>query len=153
MIDITWESPLPADYDIGAISKFCEMIAVTCGVREDENVSIVFVSNEEICELNTSYRNKSEPTDILSFAFKEVEPWPSGDSDSLLGEMFISVEMIATNAQYFHVDEMEELKRVIIHGFLHLLGYDHETNEEHEVMLYKQEKILEQLTNFSLKKL
>lgn len=151
MVDIQTEATFESKYNLSAIYQFCNAAAKACGVNDEEQVSVVFTNNEEIAKLNASYRNKDEPTDVLSFAFNETEAWPDPEGNNVLGEVFISTQMLSTNAVYFDVDEDEELKRLIIHGFLHLLGYDHETNSEAEPMLQKQEKILTQFVSFLLK--
>jgi len=69
---------------------------------------------------------------------EEGEPYSAGD-------IIISLETVEENSKYFKVSYEEELKRVLIHGILHLMGLDHETNSEDEEMLIKQEKILKDL--------
>ena len=153
MIEILWESSLPRPYDPQAVKDFCEEAADVCGLGPGQEISLVFTTDEQICRLNGEYRNKAEPTDVLSFAFGEAEGWPADQNEGLLGEVFISTQMIGENAAYFQVDEEEELKRLIVHGFLHVLGHDHQTNNEEEPMLKKQEKILKQLAHLNLKNL
>lgn len=150
MIEILWEASLPPIYSRKDVEIFSEKASKLCGLEENQEISLVFTTNEQISRLNEAYRNKPEPTDVLSFAFEEVENWP--EKYGAVGEVFISTQMLAENAVYFNVDEEEELKRLIVHGFLHVLGHDHTTNNKDEPMLIKQEEILSRLSYLSLKK-
>lgn len=112
--------------------------------RSGWEVSVVFCGDPFIQELNRRYRGIDEPTDILSF--------PSGGSLAdreasryLAGDLVISLETLAENARYFKVSEDEELRRLLIHGILHLDGMDHATNDAAEPMLLLQEEILKGL--------
>lgn len=113
-------------------------------------LSISFVSDDEIQELNKVWRNKDMPTDILSFVqsdnIDEIEFWPEMEEDNnVLGDMIISISAIERNCENFNVTFDEELNRILIHGVLHLLGYDHKTNDSSEPMLLLQEKILSEI--------
>ncbi len=128
----------------------------TLGVAPCE-LSVSFVGDPYMQELNRSYRGKDESTDILSFVQDEdVEDfiWPelsfNGDSAppaefKVLGDMVISIDTLKRNAQSFSVDFDEELFRLLIHGLLHLLGFDHASNDASEPMLVQQEQILMKL--------
>ena len=101
-------------------------------------VSIVLVNNEEIHRLNKEYRNIDAPTDVISFALADgLDQYPYE-----LGDIFISIDKVKQQAiDYGHSVE-RELGFLIVHGMLHLLGYDH-INEEHEKAMFQiQEQIL-----------
>lgn len=98
-------------------------------------IAIIFSNNDFIHKLNKEFRGKDEPTDILSFPYEKDQKDPEGD-------LIISLEMLKENSLYFQVQEQEELKRLTIHGILHLMGWDHTTNDGSEPMLQKQEEIL-----------
>jgi len=120
-------------------------------------LSLSFVSDTAMQELNRTYRDKDESTDILSFVQDDdVEDfcWPelsfSGDSAPpvelrVLGDMVISIDTLKRNAQSFSVGVDEELFRLLIHGLLHLLGFDHASNDATEPMLVQQEQLLMKL--------
>jgi probable rRNA maturation factor len=95
--------------------------------RKEETLSIAVVDKKEMEELNSRYRNKQEPTDVLSFdlscEFLESKKVMG------LGEVVICPEKIRENAEKFNIDFKKELTKVLIHGILHLLGYDHEKSE------------------------
>ena len=114
---------------------------------EDGDFSIHFVSDEEIRALNRSYREKDEATDILTFALSDGDAFPEIEGEEKeLGDIFISLESMHRNADAFSVSDDEELHRLLIHGVLHLLGYDHSTNDfSTEPMLIKQEGMMKEL--------
>jgi probable rRNA maturation factor len=117
--------------------------------RDSWDLSVLFCSNPWIQKLNAQFRNKDEPTDVLSFVLGETA---SDDFDCrgrpwyLPGDIVISLETLAENARYFQVSEDEELRRLLIHGILHLDGMDHDTNEKDQPMLRLQETILAELS-------
>ncbi|MGB8001758.1 MAG: rRNA maturation RNase YbeY [Anaerobacillus sp.] len=119
------------------------------GVEPESEVSIMFVDNSRIKEINRDYRGKDQPTDVISFALDDEEdgddPLIFGDQvPHLLGEIVISVQKIADQAaEYGHSFE-RELGFLTVHGFLHLLGYDHMTEEDEKEMFGKQKVLLEQ---------
>ena len=101
-------------------------------------LSVLFCNNRYIKELNAQYRNKGEATDVLSFSLGETDP----DGNFLAGDIVISLEALEENARFFKVSVSEELRRLLVHGILHLTGMDHATNDPGEAMLKIQEEIL-----------
>ncbi|MDR2094182.1 MAG: rRNA maturation RNase YbeY [Treponema sp.] len=110
--------------------------------RDNWDLSVVFCSDVFIRRLNTEYRGKDEATDVLSFPLGTVLEGEDGQSRYLPGDIVISLETLRENAGYFQTPEEEELRRLLIHGILHLDGMDHTTNDEKEPMLQLQEKLL-----------
>ncbi len=119
---------------------------------DNEEISVLFCSDEFIKELNSQYRNIDSATDVLSFENGEEYE----DEEGLwknVGDIAISLETLPKNAEYFEVDTNTELKRLIIHGILHLNGMDH--GEEHiekgvvptDEMLILQENLLADLSD------
>lgn len=117
-----------------------------------EEISVLFCSDNFIKELNNQYRNIDAPTDVLSFENGEEYEDDEGVWKSV-GDIAISLETLPKNAEYFEVDTNTELKRLLIHGILHLNGMDH--GEEHiekgisptDEMLSLQENLLSELSN------
>ena len=101
------------------------------------DLSIFFCNNQIIQKLNKQYRNLDESTDVLSFIMGE-----NAGERFLPGDIVISLEKVAENAKDYDVLPKEELQRLIIHGILHLVGMDHESNDDNEEMLILQEKLL-----------
>lgn len=116
------------------------------GVSDNTEVSITFVNDEEIQELNKVYRNIDSATDVLSFAFDEDgtdEPSFAGIGDiHLLGEIIISVERAEIQAQEYGHSLDREIGYLAVHGLLHLLGFDHIDEEEGREMREHEERIL-----------
>lgn len=116
--------------------------------NETRDFSVTFVSDDEIKNLNREYRNIDSPTDILTFRLADGEddfPSPEGE-DEEMGDIFISLESMKRNASEFGVGENDELRRLLLHGLMHLRGWNHETNDfNSEPMLIEQERILREI--------
>ena len=116
--------------------------------NETGDFSVTFVSDDEIRNLNREYRNIDSPTDILTFRLADGEDdFPSPEGEEMeLGDIFISLESMRRNASEFGVDENDELRRLLLHGLMHLRGWDHRTNDfTSEPMLIEQERILKEI--------
>lgn len=103
---------------------------------EDAEISVALVSQDEITKLNEEFRGIDEPTDVLSFLY-EVVP-------RISGEIVISPAYVRDQAQRFKTTFEKEFLQVLIHGVLHLLGYDHETKTEEAELMWKKQKELEE---------
>jgi probable rRNA maturation factor len=113
---------------------------------DDIEISIVFTGDDSITKLNKMYRDKEEPTDVLSFCQNDdTNDFSSEIQSNCLGDIIISLDTLKKNTNYFKVTFEEELNRLLIHGILHLVGMDHETNNSDEKMLLFQEKILKKI--------
>lgn len=115
------------------------------GDIEDRNfeLSIAFIGPKKIRELNKQYRKINEATDILSFSEADSAKKSRGKSvpeNGFLGEMVICLKQVRENAKSDGKSLKEELTWVVIHGVLHLLGYDHEKNEAEAALMRKKEK-------------
>ncbi|AYO30293.1 rRNA maturation RNase YbeY [Biomaibacter acetigenes] len=116
-------------------------------VPQDAEVSVVLVDDAYIRELNRQYRAKDTHTDVLSFAMRESVPEEKaieGDpgAEQLLGDIVISVERAREQAEEYGHSFERELGYLAVHGVLHLLGYDHEKEEDRKIMRQKEEEIL-----------
>ncbi|TCW60067.1 rRNA maturation RNase YbeY [Treponema sp. J25] len=123
------------------------MLRVLEVLKKDRwEVSLVLCTNKLMTQLNSQYRGKNESTDVLSFALGETYQDEEGEEVFLAGDLVISLETLEENARYFNVSVDEELRRLVIHGILHLAGMDHATNDQKEPMLILQEQILAELS-------
>jgi probable rRNA maturation factor len=102
-------------------------------------LSIALVDDAEIAQLNTEYRGKWRPTDVLSFSLLEGEH--GGHRGKLLGDVVISVETAAAQSAARRRGLDEEVARLLIHGVLHLLGHDHERDDEARLMEAEQRRL------------
>ena len=131
------EVPLPSWTKRAGV--FIRRVLETIGHKNWE-VSVLFCSNRYIKTLNARYRDKDEPTDVLSFELGETSA-----GRYLAGDIVLSLDALEENARFFSVPEDEELRRLLVHGILHLAGEDHGTNKPEEPMLKHQEEILSHL--------
>ncbi|MDR2467468.1 MAG: rRNA maturation RNase YbeY [Spirochaetaceae bacterium] len=149
-IDISAEEvPLPAWTDDAKsfIEKTLQLLN-----HNNWDLSVLFCSNSFIQVLNARYRGFDMPTDVLSFSLGE---WNCSENEKrfLAGDIVISLQTLAENAREFNVGEDEELRRLLVHGILHLDGRVHDVHElneaalQNEPMLVLQESILVQLKN------
>lgn len=129
-------------------ASFCKKILRKLSLDNCE-LSVVFCNNEFIRGLNMKFRGRDEPTDILSFSQEEADGFPE-KGERVLGDMVISLDMLRANCSRFCVKEEEELKRLLIHGILHLSGRDHRNTDPRQPMLILQEKILHELSEETL---
>lgn len=124
-----------------------DLDALLAYLNEDGDFSIHFITDEEMRNLNNSFRGKDEPTDILSFAINDGDEFPLMEGEEReIGDIFISVESMKRNAEFFSISAGEELRRLLVHGLLHLRGMDHSSNDfSSEPMLIEQERIMKAL--------
>lgn len=129
--------------DENDLVKVIEKVSELLGV-ESSIVSIVLVDNEYIHKINKEYRNVDRETDVISFAFMDDETNPeSGVTD--LGEIYISLEKAYSQSKEYGHSFKRELCFLLTHGLLHLLGYDHMTEEDEKEMFGLQEEVLNSL--------
>jgi probable rRNA maturation factor len=130
------------------LEKLLEAAAIYENLQENAEVSVTFVDNDRIQEINHQYRHKNQPTDVISFALEEMgedEMQIIGDEmPRVLGDIVISIPKAHEQAEEYNHSFMRELGFLTVHGFLHLLGYDHETSEDEKEMFTRQKDILEQ---------
>lgn len=140
-----------ADYPVDAellstLNRVLEAAATTEGVAGEAEVSLTLVDDAAIRELNRTYRGVDAPTDVLSFALEETAPEEPGytdpGEDRLLGDIIISVPTAVRQAGEYGHSLARELAFLAVHGFLHLLGYDHATAAGAADMEARQEAIL-----------
>jgi len=131
---------------INLLEEIIKFAAKKEKVTQEAEVSINFVNNKEIQELNRNYRQKDQPTDVISFALQEPVDGEldivGEDIPLVLGDIVISVEKAEEQAREYNHSFERELCFLAVHGFLHLLGYDHMTEKDEKEMFQKQELIL-----------
>ncbi len=128
-----------AEIDQRRIQKLIANIFENEGLTPDTILNIVFTDNAYIHELNKRFLDRDLPTDVLSFNV-HTEYLPS--ELHILGDVYISVEKADQQAEQFHVQLQDELERLVIHGILHLIGYEHDDPEQQEKMETLTEKYL-----------
>ncbi|MBN2268257.1 MAG: rRNA maturation RNase YbeY [Acholeplasmataceae bacterium] len=122
-----------SDFETKKISRLLKKIFRK--IKEKNNMSIVFVSLDKIQELNKTFRQIDKATDVLSFPNDDIE-------DKTLGDIFISLDKAKEQAESYGHSFEREVGFLAVHGYLHLMGYDHHTKEDEEKMIQMQESIL-----------
>ena len=108
---------------------------------DNAELSILLVDDEEISVINSEYRHKEGPTDVIAFAMGDGE---YGDINSnILGDVVISLDTAKKQALERNIDIIEEISLLLTHGILHLHGYDHEVDEAGRVDMERKEKELQ----------
>jgi probable rRNA maturation factor len=110
---------------------------------KDTSFNLIIVDNEYIHNLNKEYRGIDRETDVITFALEDEDTLIIGDNERILGDIYISIDRARSQAEEYGHSFLRELSFLAVHGFYHLLGYDHQTKEEEEVMFGKQEEVLE----------
>ena len=135
--------------DLRRIRRTVREAAKHLGCPERE-VSLLFVDNEAISEINRQYLNRPGPTNVISFSqtegdFGHINPL-------LLGDIVISAERAVSDAQAGNLDVNDEIDFLVIHGLLHLLGYNHEGSDEREAMQMREmeNEIFKKLRGFGV---
>jgi probable rRNA maturation factor len=106
-------------------------------------ITIIVTDDAYIRNINREFRGLNEPTDVISFSNRE-NPFPEIDpSQEEIGDIYISLERAERQSHEYRETLLDEVKRLIIHGILHLIGYDHErSDEDEELMLQKEDELI-----------
>ena len=111
---------------------------------ENTTFNLIIVDNEYIHELNNNYRHIDRETDVITFALEDEDTLVVGGDERILGDIYISIDKARSQALEYGHGLLRELAFLAVHGFYHLLGYDHMTEEDEKVMFKKQEEVLEE---------
>lgn len=150
-LDLFDETNQLSEEQIKMVQTLLDFAGGHIGLAEDTEMSVTFVNNERIKEINQTYRNKDVETDVISFALEDEvegdmlisyelldEPMPTN-----IGDIIISVEKTASQAKEYGHSFDRELGFLAIHGFLHLNGYDHMNELDEKEMFGLQKEILD----------
>lgn len=141
-----------ADY-VDLIDRLIQYAADAEEITEEAEMSITFVDNNEIQIINRNYRQKDAPTDVISFAMQEEgegeQQIIGAEIPIVYGDIIISVDKAKEQAEEYEHSVERELGFLALHGFLHLLGYDHMNEADEKKMFGRQEEIL---NGFGLKR-
>ena len=151
-IEISVEEKFRGLVDEDLAGRIAQQVLKAEGVSPPCEVSLVFTDSETVRRLNRDYRGVDEPTDVLAF---QMLPQKEGDSSFALpsdgvlrlGEVIISYPQALEQAREQGHSTEKELALLIIHGILHLLGYDHEKPEEERKMRAREKELLEEVAS------
>ena len=109
---------------------------------KNASITIIITDDAYMRDINREFRAHDEPTDVISFSNRD-NPFPEIDDDNEeIGDLYISIERADRQAQEYRVSLDDEVKRLIVHGILHLVGYDHERSDsDEEIMLRKEDEL------------
>jgi probable rRNA maturation factor len=137
---------IPDEYtsliDSLSLRKNIQLLLIDLDIPEVTEFSVAFVSDERIRELNQDFRGIDAPTDVLSFPSDEINP---EDGTTYIGDIIISMDTVQKQSDSAHISQIDEIHLLIIHGLLHLVGYDHDTEENKQDMWDIQSKLLQLL--------
>lgn len=146
IIDSIDETDELTEEQLKTVEDLLQFAAEKENVKQDAELSVTYVTNERIQEVNKEYRDKDQPTDVISFALEEMgedEIEIVGlDHPPILGDIIISIPRAKEQAIEYGHPFMRELGFLAVHGFLHLLGYDHINEEDEKKMFAKQKDLL-----------
>ncbi len=140
------------DEKIKLIEDILNFAGSYLNLPEDTEMSVTLMDNEHIHEINKKYRGVDKPTDVISFAIEEDDPdevpiiLPEDEEFDIpknIGDIMVSMDKVKEQAEYLDHSEERELGFLVVHGFLHLNGYDHMKEDDEKEMFGLQREILD----------
>ena len=128
--------------ELDVLNEYIKYVVKKLGLERCE-FNIIIIDNEKIREINREYRNIDAETDVISFALED-NPDIVYEDFRLLGDIYIAVDLAYDQAIEYNHSREREVCFLATHGLLHLLGYDHMTEEEEKEMFGKQEELLKE---------
>jgi probable rRNA maturation factor len=149
-INVLIDGEFEEHLDAGWLQRIAEQVLTLQSVAPEAELGLVITSQEKVRELNRHYRDKDKPTDVLAFPMLAAEEDPASfipppDGIRHLGEVIISYPQAALQAGERGYSTDKEIAILVIHGILHLLGYDDETPEPRKLMQAREQEILSQI--------
>ena len=142
MVDFFNETDINLDKEFQIVKKVLEHGREKLNVC-DASFNVIIVDNDYIHNLNKEYRHIDRETDVITFALEDDKTF--NPEERILGDIYISIDKAKSQAEEYGHSFIRELCFLAVHGFLHLLGYDHMKKEEEEVMFKLQEEILDEM--------
>lgn len=135
------------EVDLPALRALAELVVAEEGFPESSEVTVLLVSDDEMGSYNQRFLTRSGPTDVLAFPVEDLKPGVAPERDVndpplLLGDIIVAPEYIFRQAEEYGVTFDDEISLMVVHGLLHLLGYDHQTDDEAEMMETRERQIL-----------
>lgn len=130
--------------EIKELETVRKVLEYACSKEKLEKVcfNVIIVDNDYIHELNKNYRNIDRVTDVITFALEDEKDIVEPNRVRMLGDIYISIDKAKSQAEEYGHSLLRELSFLAVHGFYHLLGYDHMNKEEEVIMFQKQEEVL-----------
>ena len=140
------------EQDLKLVKNLLDFASQKLGLTDDTEMSVTFMNNDEIQQINRQYRGLNKPTDVISFAIEEdpdEEDVINFDDELMkeiprnLGDIFVSIDKVHEQAVDLGHSNQRELGFLVVHGFLHLNGYDHMRPTDEDEMFSLQREILD----------
>ena len=130
--------------EIKELEKVKEVLIYATEKEKLKNIefNVIIVDNNYIHNLNKAYRNIDRETDVITFALDDEDKVKTEGDIDILGDIYISIDKAKEQAEEYGHTFLREITFLAVHGFYHLLGYDHMNEEEEKVMFQKQEEVL-----------
>lgn len=145
-VDDEQDDPIPAE-ELAALAHLAEMVLAAEGLAPKTTVSLTLVDEDTIARLNRTHMGKTGPTDVLSFPIEDAAPGRPPQAAAAgppvaLGDVFIAPGVVRSNADRDGVRFDDELALMVVHGLLHLLGWDHMEEEDAVAMETREGELL-----------
>lgn len=137
-VEVIWERGNPADFGLD-IESLAAQVLEGEGALRGRPVVIVVTGDEAVRALNREFLGIDEPTDVLSFPYEGPEEFPAAE-DQPFGEIFVALPTVERQAAEYGLPPAKELAHVVVHGILHLCGYDHTAGPEEEARMRAREE-------------
>jgi len=137
-VDVIWERGEPSAFDV-ALGALAATVLAGEGAPQGRPVIIVITGDEAVQALNREFLGIDEPTDVLSFPYEGSEVFPMPDEQPF-GELFVALPTVERQAREYGLPVAKELAHVVVHGILHLCGYDHAVSAEEEARMRAREE-------------
>lgn len=131
------------NFDLERLGKVCDIIIENEGLAARGKIDVIFVDDHFIHDLNLRFRGIDRPTDVLSFELSATPFTGTFEADDIGGEVYVSVDHAIEQAKEQEIPFPEEIARLVFHGLLHLAGYEHQTEQEEQMITDKTEVYLE----------
>lgn len=136
---------------IDLVEDVLQFASKALSLKDNTEMSVTFVNNDEIKEINSKYRGVDRATDVISFAIEDgdddfpliMDDETAAEIPENIGDIFVSIDKVAEQAEFLDHSYERELGFLVVHGFLHLNGYDHMKQEDEDVMFPLQRKIMD----------
>lgn len=143
MFTLNFISQPQFSYNQKVVDEIVRNISKVVHIAQNGTLNLVFLDPDSIKNLNNIYRKKDTPTDVLSFHY--FEDFSDVAPDDIAGEIVFCEEKIVSQWIEYGLGSEKEFYKLLIHSLLHILGYDHENDDDYEAMSIKEEKIWESI--------
>ncbi|MBR3225240.1 MAG: rRNA maturation RNase YbeY [Atopobiaceae bacterium] len=145
-VDLTYEDDVACALSTDEVIGICERVLAEEGIQRHCLVSVSIVEEETMRGLNAQWRGKDAPTDVLSLECERPDdPDLADDEPCELGDIVLAPEYIRNQAEAYGTTWADETRLLLVHGMLHLLGYDHMEDEEAQAMEAREDGIVESI--------